>query len=295
MLQQETAFPIMITQQSMRDNFNVTAGVHFSNATVTQQSVRIASMCTAGNYFYNYATINANDFNVTAGLTFSNEANATISADNFNVTAGDFYNYDSATISADNFNVTAGADFYNDRNATISANYISISANSFINSHTEGDGSITADTLSLSVAGDFDYANDFLGNGNINANNQYFTIRNGDFSNNTSIALAGNLGITANDFINTGGSITADTLNLSVAGDFDYADNYLNNGNIDVTIFNLQVGGDFSYNDANNDFVLNENDNLVVLGNASITADNYSQSGAIDVIGYHNWKSGLLL
>ena len=33
----------------------------------------------------------------------------------------------------------------------------------------------------------------------------------------------GNLGITANNFINNGGSITADTLTLSVAGDFDYA------------------------------------------------------------------------
>ena len=54
--------------------------------------------------------------------------------------------------------------------------------------------------------------------------NQYFTIRNGDFTNNTSIALAGNLGITANNFINTGGSITADAFALSVAGDFDYAE-----------------------------------------------------------------------
>ena len=35
------------------------------------------------------------------------------------------------------------------------------------------------------VAGDFDYGSDFLGNGNIEATNQYFTIRNGDFSNNT--------------------------------------------------------------------------------------------------------------
>ena len=45
------------------------------------------------------------------------------------------------------------------------------------------------------------------------------------------------------------------------------------------------MGGDFFYNDANNDFVFNENDNLVVLGSASITADNYSQSGAIDIAG----------
>ena len=48
---------------------------------------------------------------------------------------------------------------------------------------------------------------------------------------------------------------------------------------------NLQVGGDFSYDDANNgnDFVLNASDSIVVLGNASITSDNYSQSGTINV------------
>ena len=54
---------------------------------------------------------------------------------------------------------------------------------------------------------------------------------------------------------------------------------------LNSTILNFQVGGDFSYNDANNDFVLNESDNLVVLGSASITADNYTQSGVIDIAG----------
>ena len=45
------------------------------------------------------------------------------------------------------------------------------------------------------------------------------------------------------------------------------------------------MGGDFSYDDANNDFVLNASDNLVVLGSASITTDNYTQSGVIDIAG----------
>ena len=79
-------------------------------------------------------------------------------------------------------------------------------------------GDITADTLNLSVAGDFDYGSDFLGNGNIEATNQYFTIRNGDFSNNTNIALVGNLGITADNFINSGGSIIADTFSSFCSG-----------------------------------------------------------------------------
>ena len=151
-----------------------------------------------------------------------------------------------------------------------------ITTNSFINT-----GDITADTLNLSVADNFDYGSEFLGNGNIYANNQYFTIRNGDFSNKTNITLVGNLGITANYFINSGGSITADTFSLSVAGDFDYADNYLNNGNIDATTLNLQVGGDFFYDDANNNFVWNASDSLVVLGSADITANSFSNSGDI--------------
>ena len=184
-------------------------------------------------------------FNVTADSFYNR---GTINTNNFNVTADSFYNYDNATINANNFNVTAGSVFGNWDSATINANNLTISADSFVNSHILGDGWLFADTLNLSVAGDFDYISDYLNNGNIYANNQYFTIRNGDFTNNTSIALAGNLGITANDFINNG-SITADTFALSVAGDFDYTDNYLNNGNIDATTLNFQdktIGGNKS-------------------------------------------------
>ena len=65
-------------------------------------------------------------------------------------------------------------------------------------------------TFALSVEGDFDYASDC--NGNIEANNQYFTIRNGDFTNDTSIVLAGDFGVSADDFINTNGDITVDNL-----------------------------------------------------------------------------------
>ena len=146
---------------------------------------------------------------------------------------------------------------------------LGITANDFINT-----GSISVDTFNLSVKGDFDYANDFINNGDIDANHQNFIIRNGDFTNNTTIALAGNLGITANNFINTGGSITADTLSLSVAGDFDYND-------IDATNLNIKVGGDFSYNNISKNFVLDASDNLVVLGNVFITANNFSNTGNI--------------
>ena len=59
------------------------------------------------------------------------------------------------------------------------------------------------------------------------------------------------------------GNINADTLNLSLPGDFDYASGYLNNGNININNLNLQVGGNFSYDDVSNDFVWNASDSLV--------------------------------
>ena len=86
-------------------------------------------------------------------------------------------------------------------------------------------------------------------------------------------------------FNNTGGVVSADTVSLSVAGDFDYVAEYLGNGTIANNALNLNVGGDFSNNDASSDFVWGANDTLTVLGSADITADSYTQNGAIDVTG----------
>ena len=94
--------------------------------------------------------------------------------------------------------------------------------------------------------------------------------------------LVGNLGITANNFINSGGSVNADTFSLSVAGDFHYADNDLNNRNIDATTPDFRIGGDFSYDDAYNNFVWNASDSLVVLGSVFINADDFFNRGSID-------------
>ena len=107
-------------------------------------------------------------------------------------------------------------------------------------------GDISADTLSLSVAGDFDYSSDFQNNGNINVTNQYFTIRNGDFTNNTTIALVGNLGITADNFINSGASISADNLSVSLSG---YNSYFRNENGASISADNLSVSllGDNSY------------------------------------------------
>ena len=65
--------------------------------------------------------------------------------------------------------------------------------------------------------------------------------------------------------------------------DFDYVADYLNNGTITINTLNLNVGGNFSYDDASNDFVWNEQNSLVVLGTASVVADSFNNSGFITV------------
>ena len=142
----------------------------------------------------------------------------------------------------------------------------------------EGDANIIADTFTLSVEGDFDYASDFLGNGNIDATHQNFTIRNGDFTNNTSIVLTGDFGVTANDFINASGDITVDTFTLSVEGDFDYASDFLGNGNIEANnqYFTIR-NGDFT-----------NNTSIVLAGDFGVTADrfNHQYGSSINVYNF---------
>ena len=148
---------------------------------------------------------------------------------------------------------------------------------------------VSADTFALSLAGDFDYSSDFLNNGTITADNLNFTARNGIFTNDTTIELAaGSLGITANDFMNSGsvtantftlsvdgsfdndgGVVSADTFSLSVAGDFDYIADYLadlGNGTITINTLNLTVGGNFTNDDSANNFIWRTSDSLTVLG-----------------------------
>ena len=171
-----------------------------------------------------------------------------------------------------------------------------ITANDFINN-----GNITADTFSLSVAGDFDYTNNYLNNGNIDATTLNLQV-GGDFSyddaNNSfvwnaqnNLVVFGSAFVTTDNFTNYG-NISADTLTLSVAGDFDYGSEFLGNGNIDATALNLQVGGDFFYDDASNDFVWNAQNSLVVFGSAFITADDFSNYGAINVVNDFNVTAG---
>ena len=224
----------------------------------------------------------ANSFNVTAGADFFNRDSATISADSFNITAvEDFLNGYSATINANDFNVTAGIYFHNTSSATINADNFSVTAgDKFFNF---SDSTITANNFNVTVA---DYFANFVAT--ISADNFNVTA-GGDFYNIDSATIdANDFNVTADNFFNTeasveDGNISADNFSLSVKGDFDYANDFQNNGNIDATALNFQVGGDFSYDDASNDFVWNAQNSLTVLGNASVTADSFINSGNIAV------------
>ena len=78
--------------------------------------------------------------------------------------------------------------------------------------------------------------------------------------------------------------VNVDTFNLSINNDFDYVTGYRSNGTITDSALNLNVAGNFSYDNVN-DFIWLASDSLTVAGNADITADNYTQNGAIDVTG----------
>ena len=118
--------------------------------------------------------------------------------------------------------------------------------------------------LSLLLYSSFDItATDFTNNGTISANTTLNTT--------VSSTAGGN---------NTGGVLNADTFALSVvAGDFDYIAEYLGNGTITTNTLNLNVGGDFSYNDSASNLDWGDSDILTVSG-TNITQLN--NSGTID-------------
>ena len=140
-------------------------------------------------------------------------------------------------------------------------------------------GTVTSDSLNLTIGGDFVHESDTLENFIFNN----LAITTGNFTNNATIDLAGNLGITANSFVNTGEVVNADNFALSVAGDFDYSTNFLNNGTITANALNLNVGGDFSNNDSASDFTWRANDILTVAGTASVVTASFNNSGNINV------------
>ena len=214
---------------------------------------------------------------------FNNSGN--INADNFNVTATDFTN--SGTISADTVSLSVAGDFdyVADFNGTITTNALNLNVGGdFSNNDAANDLDWGAND-SLTVLGSADItADSFNNSGNINADN--FNVTATDFTNSGTISANTTLNTTVSStvsgsFNNTGGVLNATAFALSVAGDFDYVADF--NGTITTNTINLNVGGDFSNNDLANDFTWGANDTLTVLGSADITADSFNNSGNINV------------
>ena len=212
--------------------------------------------------------------------------NANITADTLIITTDEFFNNHNGSDQLGNIVVTDRFSLY-----TPSASYTNT-------------GTVSVDTFALSIAGDFDYASDFLGNGNIDANNQYFTIRNGNFSNTASIVLAGNLGVTADKFNHMFSSlinvynfnvttakdliinspVTANNFNATVGGSFLHDSGTINADNFNVTVgkrfdnfapinadnFNVTVGKSFeNYSEVISDIISISAESFINIHNAS--------------------------
>ena len=105
------------------------------------------------------------------------------------------------------------------------------------------------DTLTVLGSADIT-ADSFNNSGNINADS--FNVTATDFTNSGTISANTTLNTTVSStvsgsFNNTGGVLNATAFALSVAGDFDYVADF--NGTITTNTINLNVGGDFSNND----------------------------------------------
>ena len=152
--------------------------------------------------------------------------NANITADTLIITTDEFFNNHNGSDQLGNIVVTDRFSLY-----TPSASYTNT-------------GTVSVDTFALSIAGDFDYASDFLGNGNIDANNQYFTIRNGNFSNTASIVLAGNLGVTADKFNHMFSSlINVYNFNVTTAKDLIINSPAIERANVSAETVPISWGG----------------------------------------------------
>ncbi len=244
------------------------------------------------NSFNNSGTLNASSFNITA--TDLNNTGGTINADNIlnttlTSTADNSFSNTGGVV-ADTFNLSVAGDFnyISDflNNGTINTNSFNLNVGGNFSNDDAANDFTWGENNSLNVTGTASViANNFNNSGTLNANS--FDITATDLTNTGTISANTTLNTTlsstaSNSFSNTGGIASADTFELSVAGNFNYISDFLNNGTINSNSFNLNVGGDFRNNDANNDFTWGANDSLVVAGTASVIANNFNNSGTLN-------------
>ena len=176
---------------------------------------------------------------------------ATISSTSLNIILTDNFTHTRYSFSGfnnfSNLAISTDGTFTNNNTINLDGN-LTITANSFTNTG----GVLNSDTFALSVAGDFDYTKkgtittnafnlnvggDFSNNDSANdftwgANDTLTVLGSADittdsFNNSGTISANTTLNTTVsstanNSFTNTGGVLSADTVSLSVAGDFDY-------------------------------------------------------------------------
>ena len=206
-----------------------------------------------------------------------------------------FTNNNSSTIRGNSTIEIEAASYVQNTNAsTIRTNSLAIVTGSFNNissnpSATNPAGNVITDSFALSVAGDFNYLDDYLNNGNIShANDQYFTARNGDFTNTTNIRLTGNFEVTADSFTNIDNAsieannlkfILGDYLNNNVGSTLNgnsiviEAENYVHNINAST----IESDGNVSIIVENDSFI-NNNSSILKGNNVSIEAKTFAQN-----------------
>ena len=305
----------LVTGSGYNANTNTFGSIAASDINIASSGLTASVLkIQTGADFINAGTINADT--VTIEVTnFANdiENTGTVSSASLNFILTDSFTHNSTSFSGfnnfSNLAITTDGTFTN--NATINLTGNLYNHSKYI--YNTG-GVVNADALALSVAGDFDYgtitANTF--NLNVGGNFSYNNSANDlDWGVNDSLTVLGSASVVADDFANrgtitvtnslnlitfaSGGVISADTFALSVAGDFDYIADYLNNGTITTNVFNLNVGGDFTFSESANNFIWRANDTLTVSGSANITAASFNNSGTIDVDNSFNATVGTFI
>ena len=168
----------------------------------------------------------------------------------------------------------------------ISADRLKIDSNGLFRNQNDG-----TNVGSINISGLLEVINAerFINNANITA--EILSITTDEFFNNDNGSTQlGNIVVTDTfslstpnaSYTNTG-TVSSDSLSLTIGGDFDYVADYLNNGTITTNALNLNVGGDFSYDDSANDFDWGANDTLTVSGSAFFNVYEFYNRGQIDV------------
>ena len=202
-----------------------------------------------------------------------------------NIQAGSFTN--TGGLEANSFNLSVAGDFDYTNRGTITTNALNLNVGGDFSNNDANNDFVWGANDTLTVLGTASVvADSFSNSGTIAVSNSSFDITAASLNNSGTISANTTLNTTVSStvsgsFDNTGGVLNSDTFALSVAGDFDYVADF--NGTITTNTLNLNVGGDFSNNDLANDFTWGANDSLTVLGTASVVADSFSNSGTIAV------------